>query len=207
MNEMPYRRPDGDPRADDVAALVREIAANRRALLPHRSVIRDLGRIVKDPWREGPVVVDRPSLVAELPKQQTVSVRLDAALDVVGSPSGRPRRESPDALAFRRGRDETGRIVGDPARLDLLAEIVGAGPVDDATAILLPKDMAAVDALVAERATLVIGLLVEGRTLVERVEWLVCGLYGVPGDLTEAVVDHALARAARASGTEDEQRG
>jgi hypothetical protein len=44
-------------------------------------------------------------------------------------------------------------------------------------------------------------LLREGRTLVERVERLVCGLYGVPEDLTDAVVDHAVARAARASGT------
>jgi hypothetical protein len=201
MNEMPYRRPEGNPRADEIAALVREIAANRRALLPHRAVIRDLGRIVKDPWRDRPVAVDRPSLVSELLKQQTVSVRLDPALDVVGSPSGRPRREALDALAFRRGREETGRIVGDPARLDLLAELVGAGPVADATTILLPKDLAAFDSLADDRATLVRGLLREGRALVERVERLVCGLYGMPEDLTEAVVDHAVARAARGSGT------
>jgi len=201
MNEMPYRRPEGDPRADEIAALVREIAANRRALLPQRAGIRDLGRIVKDPWRDGPVVVDRPSLARDLPKRQTVSVRLDPALDVVGSPSGRPRRESPDVLAFRRGREETGRIVGEPGRLDLLAEIVGPGPVDDATAILLPKDLAAFESLADDRATLVQALLREGRTLVERVERLVCGLYGVPEDLTDAVVDHAVARAARASGT------
>jgi hypothetical protein len=37
MNEIPYRRPDDDPRADEIAELVREIAANRRALLPHRA--------------------------------------------------------------------------------------------------------------------------------------------------------------------------
>lgn len=64
MNEMPYRRPDGDPRADGVADLVRAIGANRRALLPHRPTIRDLGRIVKDPWKAGHVAVDRPALVS-----------------------------------------------------------------------------------------------------------------------------------------------
>src|SRR5207302_3000569 len=48
MNEIPYRRPEGDARADEIAALVRRIADNRRALLPHRRVVRDLGRIVKD---------------------------------------------------------------------------------------------------------------------------------------------------------------
>jgi hypothetical protein len=77
MNEMPYRRPEGDPRAEEIADLVREIAANRRALLPHRAVVHDLRRIVKDPWKSGPVVIDRPAFVAELGKRDTVSVRLD----------------------------------------------------------------------------------------------------------------------------------
>jgi hypothetical protein len=198
MNEMPYRRPEGDPRAEEVAALVREIAANRRALLPHRNVIRDLGRIVKDPWRDGPVVIDRPALVGELPRREAVSVRLDPSLEVVGRPAGRPRREALDTLAFRRGRDETGRVVGDPARLDLLAEIVGDGPVDDISAVLLPKHTGRFDADERERAVLVAELLATGRRLVEKVERLVCRLYDVPPDLTEAVVAHALSRAARA---------
>jgi hypothetical protein len=54
MASIPYRRPESDERADRIADLVREIAANRRALLPHRSVVRDLGRIVKDPGRTVP---------------------------------------------------------------------------------------------------------------------------------------------------------
>jgi hypothetical protein len=204
MNEMPYRRPEGDPRPDEIAALVREIAANRRELLPHRGVVRDLARIVKDPWRAGPVVVDRPAFVRELPKRETVSVRLDPTLDVIGRPSGRPRREARDTLAFRRGREETGRVVGDPARLDLLAEIVGDGPVDDVSAVLLPKDMARLEVAASDRAALVVDLLTTGRRLVEKVERLVCALYDVPDDLTEAVVEHAVTRASKASrGTEE----
>jgi len=48
MNEMPYRRPCGDPRAEDVANAVRAIAGNRRALLPYRATVENLSRIVKD---------------------------------------------------------------------------------------------------------------------------------------------------------------
>jgi len=40
-------------------------------------------------------------------------------------------------------------------------------------------------------------LLLEGRKLVEEVERLVCALYDASSDLTEAVVEHAVARAAR----------
>ena len=201
MNEMPYRRPDGDSRADEVAELVREIAANRRALLPHRLVIRDLGRIVKDPWRVAPVEVDRPALIEALPKKETVSVRLDPLLEVVGAPSGRARREAPDALAFRRGRDETGRVVGNPTRLDLLAEMVGERHVDDVAGVLLPKDLAAFGAHERDQIQTVTKLLAAGREKVERVERLVCALYAVPADLTEAVVDHAIERATRPLGT------
>lgn len=207
LKEMPYRRPDGDPRAEEIAALVRKIAANRRELLSHRGVVRDLGRIVKDPWRAGPVVVDLPALVRELPKRETVSVRLDPTLKVIGRPSGRPSREAPDALAFRRGRDETGRVAGDPARLDLLADVVGVGPVDDVAAVLLPKDMEPFEVAASNRAAVVVDLLATGRRLVEKVERLVCALYDVPDDLTEAVVEHALTRASKASGGTAEGRG
>jgi len=94
MNEMPYRRPEDDPRAEEIAELVRAIAANRRALLPHRSVVRDLGRIVKDPWKSGTVVIDRPALVADLGKRDAVSARLDPGLAIDGKPAGKPRREN-----------------------------------------------------------------------------------------------------------------
>lgn len=197
MNEMPYRRPEGDPRADEIAALVRDIAANRRALLPHRPVVRDLGRIVKDPWKTGPVEIDRPALIAELGDRETVSVRLDPALHVEGAPEGRAHRERPDTLVFRRGLGETGRVVGDPARLELLLEVLGSGRSDNVTATLLPKDLEAFARLADDRAQVVAALLAEGRQKVERVERLVCALYGVPDDLTEAVVQHAVVRAAR----------
>ena len=195
MNEMPYRRPDGDPRADEVATLVREIAANRRALLPHRAVVSDLGRTLKDPWKTGPVEVDRAALVRELPKQELVSVRVDPSLEVGGKPAGRPRREAPDALAFRRGRDETGRIVGDPARIDLLEKIVGGRAVDDVSALLLPRDLDAFERRAEDRGHEVGELLREGRERVERVERLVCALYGLTDELTAAVVEHAVKRA------------
>jgi hypothetical protein len=196
MNEMPYRRPEGDPRADKVAELVREIAANRLALLPHRPFVRDLGRIVKDPWKSGPVEIDRAALVDSLPKREKVSVRLDRELTVTGSPAGKLRRERDDMLVLKRGRDETGRISGDAARLDLLAQIAGPS-AEDAVALLLPKDLATFESVAAERARVVSALLDEGREKVERVERLVCVLYGLPDDLTDAVVQHAVARAAR----------
>lgn len=197
MNEMPYRRPEDDPRAEEIATLVREIAANRRALLPHRAVVRDLGRIVKDPWKTGPVEIDRAALVAELPSADLVSVRLDPALRIEGTPSGRRTRDAPDALVFRRGRAESGRVTGDAARLDLLEEVLETTGADDVAAVLLPKDLAAFSELAEERAALVARLLREGRERVERVERLVCALYGLPDDLTDAVVQHAIDRAAR----------
>jgi hypothetical protein len=195
MNEMPYRRPEGDPRADEIASLVREIAANRTALLPHRTVVRDLGRIVKDPWRTGPVVVDRGALVGTLGVRATVSVRLDPALTVQGCPVGKAARTAPRVLSFRRGGAETGTVSGDTARVDLLAELAGTDVVADATAILLPRDLAAFDAKCDALTSDVEALLDEGRVNVERVERLVCALYGLDDDLTQAVVDHAIQRA------------
>ena len=201
LKAVPYRRPEGDPRADKIAALVREIAANRTALLPHRPFVRDLGGTVKDPWRTGQVVADRPATVAALPKRQTVSVRLDPALTVEGSPSGKARRVEPGVLAFRRGGAETGRVVGEGRRLDLLEEIVGQRSVDEVGAVLLPRDLDRFEADATERLATVQGLLDDGRARVERVERLVCALYGLDADLTEAVVEHAVARARRAMPT------
>jgi hypothetical protein len=77
MNEIPYRRPEGDPRAEQVATLVRAIADNRKALLPHRAAFRGLDRVVKDPWKSRPVELDRRALLGGLPPGETVSVRLD----------------------------------------------------------------------------------------------------------------------------------
>lgn len=198
MNEIPYRRPEGDSRADEVAERVRAIAANRRALLPLRPLIADLGRTIKDPWRTGPVVADRHAIVASLPPKQLVSVRTDSSLtaDVVEVPMGSPKRFDEETLAFRRGRIETGRVTGPRERLDLLKELVGAR-ADDVSDVLLPRDVDALAAAEADAVGRATALLEEGRQLVEEVERLVCGLYDVPSDLTEAVVEHALARAGR----------
>ena len=143
----------------------------------------------------GPVEVDRTALARELPKQELVSVRVDPSLEVGGKPAGRPRREAPDALAFRRGREEPGRVVGDPARLDLLVEVVGGRTVDDVSALLLPRDLGAFERRAEDRRHDVAELLREGREKVERVERLVCALYGLTDELTAAVVEHAVKRA------------
>jgi hypothetical protein len=209
MNEIPYRRPEGDPRAERIAELVRAVAANRRALLPHRAVVRELGRIVKDPWRDGPVVIDRAALTGELPKAATISVRLDPELTVrvAAMPLGKARREGSDALAFRRVAAETGRVEGPERRLDLLEEILGRGPVEDVRAVVLPRDLEAFEALAAQRARVVSDLLAEGRRLVEEVERLVCALYGLPDELADEVVAHAVGRAASAVPDETEPTG
>ena len=110
-------------------------------------------------------------------------------------PLGRARRESPSVLTFRRGRVETARLEGDPARLDLLAEMVGGKQLDDVAELELPKDLGELEQLAEERTTLVAALLGEGRRLVEEIERLVCALYDLPAELTDAVVAHAVARA------------
>lgn len=201
MNEIPYRRPEGDPRAEEVAQLVREIASNRRALLPHRSVVHDLGRVVKDPWKSGPVEVDRAALIAELPAAETVSVRLDPFLEVTAMADklGRPVREDERTLVFKRGRKETARAVGEVARIDLLEELLAGKEPENLLAVLLPQDLEAFERRAHKRAELVAGLLAEGRRLVEQVERLVCALYEVPDDLTDEVVAHAVRRAGDAA--------
>ena len=128
-------------------------------------------------------------------------MRLDPALTVEGSPSGKARRVEPGVLAFRRGGAETGRVVGEGRRLDLLEEIVGQRSVDEVGAVLLPRDLDRFEADATERLATVQGLLDDGRARVERVERLVCALYGLDADLTEAVVEHAVARARRAMPT------
>jgi N-6 DNA Methylase/Eco57I restriction-modification methylase len=200
MNEMPYRPPNGDPRADRVGALVHEMAENRRQLLPHRDVFRGLARVVKDPWSTGPVELDEAALVRELPVAETVSVRLDPGIELEVSGTGRARveRVALNALELRRGRSRLGSVRGDPARLDLLARELSGRADDRIGEVLLPKDLSRFAALAAERRRRVDELLTEGRRLVEEVERLVCALYEVPDGLTEDVVAHAVQRAATA---------
>ncbi len=175
-------------------------AANRRALLPHRSVVVDLTRTVKDPWRDGPVEIDRRALINELAASEKVSVRLDPSLAATASEErGRPERISDDVLVLRRGKTEVARVTGDKARLDLLEETLGAKATDRILDVELPRNLDSFMQLVDERTLMVQELLAEGRRLVEEVERLVCALYEVPDELTEGVVAHAVDRAARAS--------
>ena len=201
MNEMPYRRAEGDSRADRVAELVRRIAANRRALLRHRPFVPQLRSIIKDPWRTGPVEIQRPSLISELRPDETVSVRLDPelTLEVRERPVGRASRADPSTLVFRRARKETGRVEGPPDSLDLLEQILGRNQIDDVSGVLLPRDLGSLARQEDERKREVERLLAEGRQLVEEVERLVCSLYDMPDDLTEEVIAHALRRAESAA--------
>ena len=166
-------------------------------MLSHRSVIRHLGRIVKDPWKEGPVEVDRRALIAELPGDRTISVRLDPHVTVAQTAPGKPHRASPDVLVLRSGKSEVGRVTGPPERLDALEVILDGRRTDDVEVVLLPADVAALEKEAEELAARVSGLLAKGRKLVEQVERLVCAMYKVPGDLVNEVVDHAAQRASR----------
>jgi hypothetical protein len=197
MNEILYRRPEGDPRADRVEELVRAIAANRRALLPHRSLFPELGRVVKDPWKTRPVAVDTRALLDELPAGQTISVRLDPSLtlSVESRPLGKPRRRNPTTLELVRAKAVTATLAGPMERLDLVEELLGGKAPDDLPGLLLPRDPERFEQLAAGRTAEVQALLDEGRRLVEEVERLVCALYEVPDDLTEEVVAHAVRRA------------
>jgi type I restriction-modification system DNA methylase subunit len=205
----------GDPaRAADAAGaierLVRAVARNRHDLLPRRAFVRDLGRTVKDPWRTGPVEVRPAALLARLPADETVSVRLDASLDVATQldgeePLGTPSREGVD-LAFRRARRETARVSGPPDRIELLAALAAelAGPTPSSLAsTAMPKDVHAFWDRLDRETRETQELLDEGRVLVETVERLVCRLYGVRPDLEDAIVAHAARRAATAAPADD----
>jgi hypothetical protein len=201
MNEMPYRPPDGDPRAEEVAGLVRQIAENRRALLPHRKVFKGLDRVVKDPWRTGPVALDEAALVAELPPAETISVRLASQIELTLSEPGRARvsRTQPNELELRRGRARAGSLRGEPQWLDLLEQVLDGQADERIGETLLPKDLGRFRDLAHSRRVLVDDLLNEGRRLVEEVERLVCAIYEVPPDLTDDVVAHAVTRAGTTS--------
>lgn len=190
MNEIPYRRPEGDSRADRIADLVRAIAANRRALLPHRGVFPALTRVVKDPWNIGPVALDPAALISELPSGERISLRIDPSLVRSGEGKpGHPARESDTVIRLGRL-----RITGEADRIDLLERVLAGRAPAGLDAVLLPSDVVLFEELAAEREQIVAHLLAEGRRIVEEVERLVCGLFEVPPDLTEAIVEHAVGR-------------
>jgi len=190
--------------------LVRAIAANRTALLPHRDVIPELTAAVKDPWGTGPLAVDERHLLGSLPAKETISVRLEPALRVETSTDGTlgaPRREGAD-LVFRRSRQVTARITGAPGRLSEVETAVGGDTRllrEDLLRLTLPRDPEAFASMVAARAAKVHGLMDDGRVLVEAAERTVCRLYGLPADLEDAVIDHAHRRAEKRSGADREE--
>ncbi len=194
--------PAPGPAAAALALTVRAIAANRRTLLTHRPLVTGLGATVKDVWRRGPVTVASGPLVAALPPQETISVRLDPdlALDVrTDGRLGRSHREG-DALRFTRAHQVTAEVTGPPERIDGLERVL-AGRRDllpaDLGATLLPKSGPAFGDRMEELRAEIGALLDHGADLAERAERLVCGLYGVPSELEDAVVEHARVGAAR----------
>jgi hypothetical protein len=193
---IPYRDPRGDARANQIAKLVHELADNRRGLLEHRSVVKRLGPMLRDPWRAGPVDPQLRNLIEQLPASETVSVRLDPTLTVEAneSPLGRLRREASQSLIFERSKHVTARIDGPEERLDLLQKLVEERD-DDVFAILLPKAMDQLTEHAGRSVRAAEDLIAHGRELVESIERLVCDLYSLPSSLTDAVVRHAQERA------------
>jgi hypothetical protein len=106
-------------------------------------------------------------------------------------------RTAPDRVELRRGRAAIGSITGPPERLDVVVEVLGEVVDESVLDVVLPKDRDAFERFVQKRAEHVEALLTEGRELVEEVERLVCAIYGVPSDLTDRIVDHAVARSVR----------
>lgn len=195
MASIPYRRPEGDPRSEEVAHLVRRMATDRRALLPHRALFPGLRRTVRSPWDDRLPEPGMAVAVALLPADRALSVRLHPALTatVGDAPHGRVHRDGPERITLRRARVQTGAIAGPEPFLDVL-EATLPTTADPLTA-RVPLDAAECAALVRERRNEVQALLAEGRAIVERIERLVCALYGVPDALTDEIVANAVARA------------
>lgn len=200
--------PAGD--ADAAAAiehLVRAIAANRQALLPMRAVAPELRRAVKNPWRTHGVEVERRAVLAELPESATRSVRLDPELAVSISTDGvlgKARLEE-HALVFTRARQTTASVEGPHDRLALLQAVLGTERLmpDDLLSARMPLSLDAFAGEVDRRQREIDELLHGGRRLVEAVERLVCALYGLPGELTDLVVESAVRRAGAVAEGED----
>jgi len=62
--------------------------------------------------------------------------------------------------------------------------------------VLVPRDLEALGRRRLEVAEEVEGLLASGRGLVETAERLVCRLYGLPPELEDRVIEHAVTRSA-----------
>lgn len=156
--------------------------------------------MVKDPWSTGPVSIGEAALVEAVPEAEVVSVRVDpelsATIDTDGV-LGKPRLDD-GALIFMRARKQTARVEGPADRIALLHRIIETRKQIRSVELLalrLPRDLAAFQGGLDERQAEIADMLRAGRSLVEIAERLVCRLYGVPRELEDEVVDHAIARA------------
>lgn len=181
-----------------IEVLVRAVAENRRALLPLRSVAPELRRVVKSPWRTHGVDVDPAAIATLLPPAQTASVRLDPALTIELHSDGAIGRPTvvEDRLTFRHARKITATVEGPASRLAVVAAALSPTDVTAALpTVLVPKDLAVLDAAVVDAQRSINAGLARGRGLVECVERLVCALYGLDPKLTELVIASAVSRA------------
>jgi hypothetical protein len=192
--------------ATAIGGLVQALAANRRALLPLRSVAPELRRAVKNPWRTHGVEVDAAALLSELPESATRSVRVDPEFSVTITTDGALGRPHLDdgALLFTHARRPTARVEGPHDRLALLQNVLGTRRLtpDELLSERLPASLSGFAEEIAGKQAEIDELLAIGRQLVEAVERLVCALYGLPGSLTDLVVESAISRAGTVAETE-----
>jgi hypothetical protein len=191
--------PEAIEAARALEEVVRAIADNRQALLPHRDRFPALSRVVKDPWSTEVVDPDAGAFVEALPKAKRASVRVDPELSVTIDTDGALGRATieEDALVFRHRRQVVARIDGPVDKLMLLSEIwamLDKPLPGDLLKAEVPRDVVAFREGVEARWEQVAALLAEGRVLVEAAERLVCALYAIPLDLEEEVIAHAVAR-------------
>jgi hypothetical protein len=101
----------------------------------------------------------------------------------------------------------TATVTGPEDRLALLARVTKSKRSSlavDLAHVVLPKDLSAFAATLADRAAAIDRLLEEGRQLVERAERFVCRLYDLPAELEDEVVASAVALADSRLPDEDE---
>lgn len=190
--------------AAGIEHLVRAVADNRRALLRFRAIAPGLRQVVKRPWRTHGVAIDRGALLSQLSPSDLRSVRLDATLTATIHTDGMLGQAvvADHALTFYHGGRLTARIDGPDDRLALLRDVVAGQRLmpDGLLSLMLPASLADFDEHLTRRHSELDNLLKAGRELVEAVERLVCGLYGLPDELIQVVIESATTRAGAVGG-------